>query len=60
MIFSSIKMPFGRFKGEYIVDLPSDYLKWVAGYINDEDIAEAADEEYRLRTALNEHWYEKV
>ena len=52
-----MKMPFGKFKGKDIEDLPSDYLKWVAGNVDDEDICCAADEEYRYRTDMNEHFY---
>lgn len=53
-----MKIPFGKHKGEYIIDLPSDYLKWVAGNVDDESVCCAADEEYRWRTDNNEHWYE--
>lgn len=53
-----MKMPFGKFKGTDIEDLPSDYLKWMAENVDDEDICCAADEEYRFRTDMNEHWYE--
>lgn len=52
-----MKMPFGKFKGYEIDGLPSDYLKWVAGNVDDEDICKAADEEYQWRTDMNEHWY---
>jgi len=53
-----MKMPFGKFKGREIDSLPSDYLKWVAGNVDDEEVCCAADEEYRARTDMNEHWYE--
>lgn len=26
------KMPFGKYKGEYLTDLPSDYICWLLGY----------------------------
>lgn len=53
-----MKMPFGKYKGREMDSIPSDYLKWVAGNVDDEDLCEAADEEYRFRTDNNEHWYE--
>ena len=53
-----MKMPFGKFKNRDIDDLPSDYLKWVAGHVDDENICCAADEEYQYRTDNNIHWYE--
>ena len=53
-----MKMPFGKHKGEEIEDIPSDYLKWVAENIDDEEIYRAADEEYQWRKDNNEHFYE--
>lgn len=44
-----MKMPWGKHKDEEIEDLPSDYLKWLAENCEDDDICEAADEEYRWR-----------
>lgn len=53
-------MPFGKHKGKDIEDIPSDYLKWVAENVDDEDICCAADEEYSWREAWNKHFYEEV
>lgn len=53
------RMPAGRFMGELIEDLPSDYLKWVAENWEDDEIATAADEEWRWRDDMDEHFYEE-
>jgi hypothetical protein len=45
-------MPFGKYHGTDIEDLPSSYLKWLAENCQDEDICEAADKEYSYR---NDH-----
>ena len=46
---SETPMPWGEHEGTKIEDLPDDYLKWLAGNSDDEDICEAADAEYRYR-----------
>ena len=51
-------MPFGKYKGDEIDSIPSDYLKWAAENIDDEEICCAADDEYQWRTDNNEHFYE--
>ena len=48
-------MPFGKHKGQPIEDLPSSYLRWLAESCDDEDVAEAADTEYRWREDHQEH-----
>ena len=53
-----MQLPFGKFKGREMEDVPSSYLKWLAESCEDELICCAADEEYRFRTDNNEHWYE--
>jgi len=53
-----MKMPFGKFKGQKIDDIPSDYLKWVSENVENEEICCAADEEYRRRTDDGEHFYD--
>lgn len=42
-------MPWGKHRGQDIEDLPTDYLKWLAENCDDDDVCEAADEEYRWR-----------
>lgn len=42
-------MPWGKYEGEDIEDLPDGYLKWLAQNCEDEDIREAADEEFLFR-----------
>lgn len=42
-------MPFGKYHGVAISDLPSSYLRWLAENCRDETICEAADEEYTFR-----------
>ncbi len=51
---STIKMPRGKHKGEYICDLPTDYLLWIAENWSeksdqDKSICMAADIEYQDR-----------
>ena len=53
-----MKMPYGKYKDEEIDGsrvIDSDYLKWVAANFEDDEIATAADEEYRRRTDEDEH-----
>lgn len=52
----SISMPAGKHKGRAVEDLPSSYLRWVAENFEDDDIATAADEEYRYRTDHDCHF----
>ncbi len=42
-------MPWGKHRGQDIEDLPTDYLKWLAENCDDDDVCDAADEEYRWR-----------
>ena len=56
-----MKMPFGKYKGGPIEDLPSSYLKWLTENINDKEKGENsvysnADEEYRFREKYNSHF----
>lgn len=49
-----LKMPYGKFKGQEIVSLPSSYLLWLAEHIDErsernEDICLAADKEWQFR-----------
>ena len=53
-----IKMPFGKYKGRKVEDLPSNYLKWMIENIADEELQQAAYMEYRVRTHYTKHFYE--
>lgn len=50
-----MKMPFGKHRGEEIEDLPSSYLFWLAENSRDEEVAKAADEEWKWREDHGEH-----
>ena len=47
----SVRMPFGKFKGMYIHDMPSDYLTWLSklDYIR-EPLLSAIENELHART----------
>lgn len=49
-------MPWGKFSGKSIEDIPSSYLKWLAEECEDDEICEAADAEYEWRTEWKKHW----
>jgi hypothetical protein len=55
-----LRMPWGKFKGELVEDLPSSYLQWLAENIDERKprnraICLAADEEWRWREANGKH-----
>ena len=52
---SSITIHFGKHRGKQIRDIPSDYLKWLARECDDDEIATAADVEYKFRDLYAEH-----
>ena len=52
----TLRMPFGKYRGKLISDLPSSYLKWLAENSEDETVCKAADEEYRWRSDNNAHF----
>jgi len=51
-------MPFGKHRDKTISEIPSDYLKWMAGNLDDEDLACKADEEYDFREKNNCHFWD--
>lgn len=59
-----MQMPFGKYKGTDIEDLPSDYLEWLATELDAHDdlikakIVEEADEEFQYREAHGGHWFD--
>lgn len=58
MGIETVIMPWGKFRGELIEDLPSDYLWWLAENCADEHICNTASDLYGWRSDNNEHWYE--
>jgi len=55
---SDLIMPYGKYRGKAMHEIPSGYLKWLAENVDDEIIANEADEEYQHRERYNVHWYE--
>jgi len=54
----AIKMPYGVFEGKEMHQIPSGYLRWIAGNFKIEKICVAADEEWQWREKYGEHWEE--
>lgn len=54
-----MKMPWGKYKDEELDDIPSDYLYWIAANCDQDNIASAADEEYRWREDNSAHFWEE-
>ena len=52
-----IRIPYGKFKGKEMHEIPSGYLRWVAENLG-ETLACAADEEWRWREKNRQHWEE--
>ena len=55
-----IKMPYGKFKNQYIDKMPSGYLKWIAENWSENNarnkvIIKAADNEWQYREKYNCH-----
>lgn len=47
-----MKMPFGRYRGELLGNIPTDYLEWAKGIVTSERLlaaitGELADREFR-------------
>lgn len=58
-----MQMPFGKYSGKEIDDIPSHYLKWFAENIKPESdtlnkLVKACDEEYQFREKYNCHFEE--
>ena len=49
-----IIMPFGKYKGEYIYDLPIDYLEWLY-----ENIELRGDIQEAVSKAIDEYYWAK-
>lgn len=52
----NMQMPFGKYIGQDLEDIPSSYLRWLAENCDDDEICEAADEEYQWREANRKHF----
>ena len=51
-----MRMPFGKFRGKEIEELPSAYLHWLAENCDNDAIATEADREWRWRDEFGVHW----
>lgn len=50
-----MEMPWGKFQGDDIEDIPSSYLKWLIYNCEDEQIQQEAEKEYNYRSeAIND------
>ena len=54
-------MPFGRYQGDEVEEVPTDYLKW---FINQDkiveenpELADEIDRELQWRSSYNKHFY---
>ena len=54
---AKVIMPYGAFKGKEMHEIPSNYLKFLAENVGD-FLATAADEEWRWRDTMQQHWEE--
>lgn len=52
-------MPWGKFKGKDLEDIPSGYLYWLKENCEDNTIMKAAEEEYEFREKWNTHFSEE-
>ena len=53
-----MEMPGGKHQGKEMHEIPSDYLKWVSENWSQENVAEAADEEWNFRERNRTHFYD--
>lgn len=58
-----MKMPFGKYKGKDIEEIPSSYLLWVAGNVKEDSsrnkiICEECDREWHWREKHGVHFEE--
>jgi hypothetical protein len=53
-----LRMPWGKHQGKTIEEIPSGYLKWLAENCDQDDICDAADQEYQWRDQHNKHIWE--
>lgn len=55
---NDLTMPYGKFKGKQMHEIPSGYLRWMAKNMDDEILCEAADWEYQHREKYGTHWWD--
>ncbi len=51
-------MPWGKFKGKSIEEIPSGYLRWLKDNCEDDEIMKSAEDEYVFRDKWNTHFWE--
>lgn len=51
-------MPWGKYRGKTIEEIPSGYLSWLMDNCDDDDICEAADLEFELREIYGTHFWD--
>lgn len=49
-------MPWGRYQNTDLEDIPSSYLRWLSENCDDDEICQAADEEYQWREDNKGHF----
>jgi hypothetical protein len=49
-------VPFGKYSGHDIEDIPSSYCKWAAENLDDDDWATLFDEEWNWREETGGHF----
>lgn len=49
-------LPWGKYCNRDLEDVPSSYLYWLATECDNEEIAEAADQEYQWRETNRKHF----
>lgn len=52
----TMTMPFGKYRGKTIEELPSGYLRWMRDNVEDDDLVDAADDELQFRDIHNTHF----
>lgn len=48
-------MPWGKYEGEDMEDIPSSYLRWIMNNVDDQEVVEAAEAEMAYRDDHNAH-----
>ena len=51
-----MEMPFGKYKGKMMHEIPSSYIRWVSENWENDKVASAADREWQWREKHNKHW----